>query len=227
MTRAEFAPGLWLDSRRAVFFEAFRLLVVSDLHWGYATSHRARGNLLPDWGDDAIAASLDALLNDYQPSRMLWLGDSLHTLRGRLNAERFLAANAALPTTILPGNHDRRWSLVHTEPHVLHGHYFFHHGDSAREFPPGHIEVIGHHHPAFNWSDGAGARLKIPALVVSEHRLVLPAFSPWAAGAGWRLTASEKLWLVSPKRVFAFAPERLPARRALPGTFTYPRPPRG
>ena len=90
MIRAELQPGVWLDARRAVFFEASRLLVVSDLHWGYAESHRVRGNLLPDWGDAEIARNLRTLIADYRPAEMLWLGDSLHTLAGRTEAERFL-----------------------------------------------------------------------------------------------------------------------------------------
>ena len=61
-TRTEIQPGIWLDARRAVWFAAERLLAVADLHWGYAASHRARGNLLPVWGDDELEARLRARL---------------------------------------------------------------------------------------------------------------------------------------------------------------------
>jgi len=83
--------------------------------------------------------------------------------------------------------------------------FFFHHGDCALPVPPGCVEVIGHHHPALSWSDGAGTRLKIPALIASRRRLILPAFSPWAAGTPWndRLEAEETLWAVAPSRIFA------------------------
>ena len=74
MKGAEIQPGLWLDPRRAVFFAEHGVLVVADLHWGYAASHRAAGNLLPAWGDEAIARDLRGLLADYQPAEMLWLG---------------------------------------------------------------------------------------------------------------------------------------------------------
>lgn len=205
MIRAEIQPRVWIDSRRAVFFEALRLLVVSDLHWGYAASHRAQGNLLPEWGDSAIAQTIDALIADYQPAEMLWLGDSLHTLKGRQHAEDFLA-RLSVPVIIVPGNHDARWSAVSNERRLVRDQFVFHHGDrpiGTRE--PGTIEVIGHHHPAFAWRDGAGGRLKLPALVQSSSRLILPAFSPWAAGTPWnqRLLADEKLWVVSARRVFA------------------------
>ena len=204
MIRAELQPGVWLDARRAVFFEASRLLVVSDLHWGYAESHRVRGNLLPDWGDAEIARNLRTLIADYRPAEMLWLGDSLHTLAGRTEAERFLTA-APVPVTVLAGNHDARWAAAAGGRLALRGGFAFHHGDLAAELPSGTVEVIGHHHPAFHWWDGAGARLKVPALIWSERRLILPAFSPWAAGVPWngRLEAGERLWVVAPRRVFA------------------------
>ncbi len=204
MIRAELQPGVWLDARRGVFFEAPRLLVVSDLHWGYAESHRARGNLLPDWGDEEIARTLGALIADYRPAEMLWLGDSLHTLAGRSAAERFLASSP-VPVTVLAGNHDAGWAAAAGGRLALRDGFAFHHGDLAAELPSGVVEVIGHHHPAFHWWDGAGARLKVPALVWSRRRLILPAFSPWAAGVPWneRLKTGERLWVVAPRRVFA------------------------
>jgi metallophosphoesterase superfamily enzyme len=209
MVRALIQPGLWLDARRAVFFEELGVLAIADLHWGYSASHRAQGNLLPMWGDERIRETLMGLLADYRPKEMIWLGDSLHALSGRASAEQFLR-ECAVPVTILPGNHDRRWQL-HAEPSALRGRYVFHHGDLDLKLAGDVIEVIGHHHPAFSWQDGAGTRVKLPALVDGPRRLILPAFSPWAAGAPWnhQLADDEQLWVLSPKRVFAVTPAML------------------
>src|SRR3954454_21617636 len=91
MLRTEVSPGIWIDGRRALYLEKFGALVLADLHWGYAVSHRAVGNLLPVWGDEEIARQLSGLLADYAPREMIWLGDSLHTLEGRGAAETFLS----------------------------------------------------------------------------------------------------------------------------------------
>jgi metallophosphoesterase superfamily enzyme len=64
IARTEVCPGVWLDARLALWLAAERLLIIADLHWGYAASHRARGNLLPWWGDDDIEQRLRALLDD-------------------------------------------------------------------------------------------------------------------------------------------------------------------
>jgi metallophosphoesterase superfamily enzyme len=208
--RSEVCPGVWIDSRRAVWFANERLLAVADLHWGYVASHRARGNLLPLWGDQQLEECLHSLIADYAPAEVIWLGDVVHAVEGAAPAERFLA-RASVPITILAGNHDRRWRGAITT-NVQRGRYFFHHGDVARPVPPNAIEVVGHHHPAFSWADGAGARVKLPALVVTPRRLVLPAFSPWAAGTDWLAEPESALWVIAPKRIFAVrAPQTISA----------------
>lgn len=199
--RAEILPEVWFDSRLALWLARERILVIADVHWGYAASHRARGNLLPWWGDEEIEQRLDLLVSDYAPAEMIWLGDVVHAAEGSARAEAFLR-RSLVPVTPLAGNHDRRWRGA-GERCAARGRYFFHHGDTSCHVPAGSIEVIGHHHPAVSWTDGAGSHLKLPAVVVREHRIVLPAFSPWAAGAPWSTERAETLWAVAPTRIFA------------------------
>lgn len=224
MTAAEVLPGVWLDSRRALWIASRRLLVVADLHWGYAASHRVQGNLLPDWGDEALAATLRALEDDYRPATTVWLGDSLHTLAGAVPAETFLE-QARSPTVVLAGNHDDRWlrggrglAPVRALPewHETPG-YFLHHGHRSPAVPAGAVEITGHHHPALGWNDRAGGRLKLPALVVSPTRLILPAFSPWASGTPWNdtLQPGETLYGITPRRLLAVPHAMITRRTAL------------
>ncbi len=215
-SRHQISSGLWLDSRRALYIEPLRLLVVADLHWGYVESHRARGNLLPQWGDAEIAAQLRSLIADYQPREMIWLGDSLNAPSGGTAAEKFLKDFSSGPEIfILAGNHDHRWYRARLRELQRPG-YFFHHGDDTKlKAPAGTLEVIGHHHPAVSLHDGAGTRLKLPALVASSRRIILPAFSPWSAGTNWLNYAEPKefLWAIAPSRIFAVKPEHYAALR--------------
>jgi putative SbcD/Mre11-related phosphoesterase len=202
---------VWLDARRALWLSGPGLLIVADIHWGYVTSHRARGNLLPPWGDDDIAARLSSLIEDYRPSEMIWLGDSLHTLAGRETAEQFIAGIGVTPVSVVAGNHDFRWKRAISKT-LDRGSYLLHHGNLQLEVPSDRVEIIGHHHPAVRWHDGAGGNLKLPALVESPRRLILPAFSPWAAGTPWnsKTLQDENLWAVSPRRVFQIPRGRRP-----------------
>jgi uncharacterized protein len=200
--RTEVQSGIWLDSRLALWLAQERLLVVADLHWGYAASHLARGNLLPAWGDDEIEARLRSLVADYQPAEMIWLGDIVHAAEGSARVEEFLREPPA-PVTLLAGNHDRRWRGAR-ERVLTRGGFYFHHGDALHRVPPDRTEVIGHYHPAVRWSDSAGTNVRIPALVANPRRLILPAFSPWAAGTPWNehLEPADTLWAIAPNRIF-------------------------
>lgn len=200
--RREILPGIWLDARLALWLADLGILVVADLHWGYAASHRAQGNLLPAWGDATIAQRLTALIHDYQPKEMIWLGDSLHSVAGQDAALEFLRMTATA-VTIVSGNHDARWSRAKDHQSLHRSHYFLHHGDKIRPIPHDCLEIVGHHHPAVSWQDGAGTRLKVPALVASSRRLVLPAFSPWAGGVPWkRGNHEETIHAITSKRIF-------------------------
>ena len=209
----EVRPGLRLSTGPALFLGSCGALVVADVHWGYAASQRQAGRLIPLWGDADIAARLHALLAHYRPGAFVIVGDIVHAAAGAHVAEQALARIERTTRVVLVGgNHDRGWRFPTVETHRLAG-YFFHHGDAARDVPGDCVEVIGHHHPAAVWNDGAGTRVKMPALVEGPRRLILPAFSPWAAGAPWnhRLLTGERLWLVSPKRVFRLPCETSPA----------------
>jgi metallophosphoesterase superfamily enzyme len=204
LPEVEIRPGWWLSAARVLYFADTRTLAVADIHWGYAHSHRRVGNLLPLWGNDEIAHRLRGALQRYAPQRMIWLGDSLHTPEAAEFAERFLEELAGLEVIVVKGNHDRKWPRADRLDYRL-GSCLFHHGDGTRELAPGETEIIGHIHPAVAWSDGAGLRLKVPALVQGPRRLILPSFSDWSAGATWndRLEDDEKLWLVSSRKIWA------------------------
>ena len=201
---AEIEPGCWLSADRALYLHAERTLVIADIHWGYAFSHRRVGNLLPMWGNEEIAQRLRRLLRRYAPERMIWLGDSLHTPAAAEFAENFLRDLNGVETIVVKGNHDRAWTRADRHDYRL-GSFYFHHGDRARELQADEVEIIGHIHPAMSWSDGAGMRVKVPALVHGPRRIILPSFSEWSAGASWnnRLEEGETLWLISARRVWA------------------------
>ncbi len=201
----EIRPGWRLSAERSLYFTEERTLAVADIHWGYADSHRRAGNLLPLWGNEDVARRLRRLIAHYQPARMIWLGDSLHTCDAAPFAEEFLSRlSREIEVVVLAGNHDRAWPRADAHEYRL-GNCLFHHGDRPREIEPGLIEIIGHIHPALSWSDGAGLRLKVPALVEGPGRLILPSFSDWSSGATWngRLEPGEKLWLISTRKIWA------------------------
>jgi uncharacterized protein len=201
------ARNVLLDGRLALFHTRQRWLAVADLHFGYELSQRAAGNLFPLWGMQTIEQRLEELLRDYKPKRLIVLGDLVHgsAAAGELFAlvERLRERREVL---LIAGNHDRKLQDVKLiESWKSHG-FYFHHGNDAVESCDC-IQVIGHHHPAGVVRDGAGLRLKLPALVQQERCWIMPAFSPWAAGTEWPPDGQSRVWLCSPERILRVDPQ--------------------
>jgi putative SbcD/Mre11-related phosphoesterase len=207
--RLELDPGLWLDARGAIWLETERVLAAADLHLGYAWAHRYEGNLLPVHVPDDTLARLSALIERYAPHDLVLLGDVVHStvplpaLKADLCA-LFEQLSKKTTLRLIVGNHDAQLAKLlqacGIEAAVMReffaGPHLLVHGDGeddrrAREQftaakARGGRVIIGHEHPAVHISDGVATGAKCPCFVSSERLLILPAFSPWAAGTNIR-----------------------------------------
>lgn len=204
---------LVLDGRCALFHRADRWLAVADTHYGYELSRRAAGALFPQVGMEDVRERLLSLITDYRPAELLLLGDLVHDRSG---VEPFCDLLAELQARcvvrLIAGNHDRGLCDHPLRETLRRGEFLFHHGhlelpEALHEDRP--QEVCGHFHPAVTLRDGAGLRLKLPALARDQPRggkgsarWILPAFSPWAAG-GTRAgdAGSIRRWACHPRGI--------------------------
>jgi uncharacterized protein len=157
---------------------------------------------MPMWGMQSIEERLLDLLADYKPERLVIVGDIVHDRNAAPEAGALIERlRSSCEVIVLTGNHDRhlgRWIQMRHEWQCDGFH--FHHGHCTLE-TAGRIQIIGHHHPAGTIRDGAGLRLKLPAFVQQDSCWILPAFSPWAAGAAWRAAPNSRMWLCTPTRI--------------------------
>ncbi len=197
------ADEILLDGRLALFHQTERWLAVADLHFGYELSQRAAGRLVPMWGMASISDRLTALMNEYEPRRLIILGDLVHDNFAAREAAQLLRDLATrCEVVVVAGNHDRQLGgHVEMVESWQTDRFHFHHGHCAVEASD-RIQVIGHHHPAAVITDGAGLRLKCPAFVQQSTCWIMPAFSPWASGVQWTPDASSRVWLCTEDRVF-------------------------
>lgn len=192
-------PDIFADSRRAVWLAAERTVLVADVHLGHLWVERQRGTLLPLVPDDTLPR-LEALRLAYHPDRWVFLGDTVHAVAQNTVLEdelrELLRWIDGANVTFVLGNHDARFpdllrSLGHdgactrcatAGPHVLV------HGDSMPwskvepHLGTGGRVFYGHEHPAMVLSDGVATSARVPCFLVGPDRVVLPAFSRWAAG---------------------------------------------
>jgi len=196
------ADEILLDGRLALFHQTDRWLVVADLHFGYELSQRAAGRLVPMWGMASITERLMQLIDEYQPQRLIILGDLVHDKTAAPEAAKLLQELAAhCEPIVVAGNHDRQLrGKVEMVESWETDRFYFHHGHCATDRAP-RIQIIGHHHPAGVITDGAGLRLKCPAFVQQSSCWIMPAFSPWASGTRWTGDEPGRMWLCTPERV--------------------------
>ncbi len=192
-------------------------LAVADLHYGYELHRSRQGALLPDWGMAQCEAVLIGLIRDYEPRRLILVGDIMDGSGSAAETATMLQRIRPLVPELvcIEGNHDRPalrkgWTFVasHEEPGFV-----FHHGHRWETMPTGGdeqvIHITGHEHPAIHLRDGAGLRLKLPALVqqrlsATTQHWILPAFSPWAAGGEYASAhARIATWVCASQRVWS------------------------
>jgi len=188
--------ALLADLSGALFWEAQRLLVVSDLHLEKGSSFAARGVLLPPFDTAATLDRLAAVIARHDPRVVIALGDSFHdrNAHARLSvADRgALAAMQARRDWIwISGNHDPALppdlgGLVASE--VAIGALAFRHE------PTGALgEIAGHLHPKARVST-RGRSTERRCFACDGERAVMPAFGAYAGGLSVRDPAFSKIF---------------------------------
>ncbi|WP_374566960.1 ligase-associated DNA damage response endonuclease PdeM [Ideonella sp.] len=176
---------LWLCPERAAFWPDERVLLVADFHLGKAHSFRRLGVPVPGGTTEANLARLGALVDRWQASEVVFLGDFLHSTqaRGGPGVPAFAAWREARPTlrlTLVRGNHDQRAGDpppelgigVVDEPHARGPWALCHHPQPR----PGQAVLAGHLHPGALVGGTGFDRLCLPAFHGRGEVLVLPAF---------------------------------------------------
>lgn len=190
------APGLVADARRALWMERDQVLVVSDLHLGYAWAQRHGGQLIPLSARDDSLSALVALQEDYRPQTFVLLGDIVQRavqvaeLKSQLN-EIVSELSRRSRLVLVRGNHDghlerlldRTGATAELVDRFDAGEHVLVHGDNDIEVGEQTRVIMGHEHPAVRLNDGVATSLKCPCFLVNERVVVLPAFSSWAAGS--------------------------------------------
>ncbi len=172
-----------LTPQRTAVHKPTATAVIADLHLGYPFVRREKGEAVPLGNLEETLAPLASVLASLEVSRLVVAGDFCE---GKLNAGlsreflEWLKETRVELVGIVPGNHDRRWAKDNSPFPVyskgislgrwlvLHGH----------EKCPAQPVIHGHLHPCFRWGDSVSA----PCYLLSDKRIILPAFSEDAAG---------------------------------------------
>ncbi len=192
MDRLEVSKGVEVTRDFALFLRDERALVISDLHLGFEGALAEQGVSIPRFQRRVILERLGKMLDRVKAEKVIVAGDFKHEFSRNLTDEwievkqvlRFLRDRVT--PVLVRGNHDNYLATIlgdlnlplldradiadHT---IIHGH---------EEVSTLHPIVMGHEHPAVKLKDELGAVVSVPAFLVMDRLIVLPAFSPLALG---------------------------------------------
>lgn len=188
----------------AMFWPAERLLIVSDLHLEKASSYQIFGTFLPPHDSTETLEKLESVCRKYEPTSLLFLGDSFHDRQGikRLsdqNGERFKTILSSRKIIWVEGNHDQQTAPADIEVLVkanIQNIEFNHEAVKTDK-----AEISGHYHPSVKFSHKE-QRVRRPCFVVSESKIIMPAFGSLTGGLNIEDRALKNL-LSSPYKVYA------------------------
>jgi DNA ligase-associated metallophosphoesterase len=176
---------LLLDSLGGVFWPERGLLAVADLHLEKGSACALNGSLVPPWDTAHTLDRLGEMIDRWQPTTVVALGDSFHDRHGfaRMppeDARRIGFWAETIDFVWVLGNHDPEpapgLAGAQTPCWSLGGLDFCH------EARPGHgPELVGHHHPKARIPTRAGTVTR-PCFVVGPDRIMLPALGAFTGG---------------------------------------------
>ena len=188
--------SLHADLSGALFWEAERLLVVSDLHLEKGSSFATRGVLLPPYDTLATLGRLGAVIARRDPRTVIALGDSFHDrdAHGRLSApdrDAIAALQMRRDWIWIAGNHDPAppddlGGAIASE--VAIGPILFRHEPTGAAG-----EIAGHLHPKARVAT-RGRSVERRCFAADGERVVMPAFGAYAGGLNIRDAAFAKIF---------------------------------
>lgn len=211
--------ALQLLAEKAVWWPAQRALLVADVHIGKAVTFRALGVPVPRGTTSETLAALGALVERWQPRRVIFLGDFLHSAHAHAPATlgalaRWRARHADLALTLVRGNHDDRAGdpppklgiEVVDEPLRIDTLALCHHPRAQ----PGAYVLAGHLHPSVSLGGRAHDRLRLPCFHFGAAVGVLPAFGSFTGMHPIRRAPGDRVYVVAEGGVAALpeAPTR-------------------
>jgi hypothetical protein len=166
---------------------------------------------------EAIERRLNELVEQYGPARLILAGDIVHSTVTKRQAESLITRLSRLgpELTLIRGNHDLGLSGLPLLDQVSIDEFRFHHGHLDLAPEPSIRDVVGHVHPSWVFNDAAGSRFRRPAMIQTANRFILPAFSPWAAGARFEIGEPHRIWVCGKNRILRLeVPEPYPVRHS-------------
>ena len=199
-----------LHPLKAVFWEEEQTLLLADLHLGKASHFRKAGIGVPGQVEQDNLLRLHLLLKEFEPQKVLFLGDLFHSDHNRNWEEfgQFIESHPEVSFELVPGNHDilsdhhyQRYGLVLHPEHYEVGPFCFCH-DPEDAGDSGLYHLSGHLHPGVRMLGKGRQGLRLPCFYFGVEQGILPAFGRFTGYATVRPKKSDKVFVIVEEQVW-------------------------
>ncbi len=174
------------DRSGALYWPGQKTLVVSDLHLEKGSAAAEKGQLLPPYDTRSTLRRLAALIDRFDPDRVIALGNSFHDARAakrlrQKDRERLCILRQGREWYWIAGSHDPElpgWLGGIVCPALTIEGIKFRHEPASGVISH---EIAGHLHPAARLTR-RGANVRRKCFISNGERLVIPAFGAYAGG---------------------------------------------
>lgn len=193
---------------KAVFWKEKQMLIITDLHIGKSAHFRKSGIPAPSTLNAKNLERLGKLIQKYDPSTLLILGDLFHSNANRewLEFEDWKTKFNAPDFQLVTGNHDLLHHSFYDSANItvhktfeMGGFLFVHDPDEMSE--SSNIIVAGHIHPGISIKGKGRQSLRFPCFMFSEERILLPAFGEFTGLHTIKPEENEKVFAVVERKV--------------------------
>ena len=171
---------------RALFWRSENALLVADLHLEKASFFARYGQMLPPYDSRETLERIALAIRETGARRVFTLGDNFHDARGAERLEPYAAGMLAALTRAtdwvwITGNHDAGSDAAPGGTELaelaVNGLLLRHEAQPGEARP----ELSGHYHPKLRIV-ARGRNITRPCAVMSERKLILPAFGALTGG---------------------------------------------
>lgn len=186
-------PGVTITNDRCLILDEGPTAIIGDLHLGYESALENEGMFIPRINTSSVRDSLNRIIDDYEPEKVVLLGDIKHDFsRSSYQAKEDVRSivkliKEAAEIVVVKGNHDNFIQTIVTGLDVT---AVDHTDIMGFRLEHGHVDsgvrpvIIGHEHPSVKIPGELSGSIKLQCYVWAKYEgvLVIPPFSPFASG---------------------------------------------
>jgi DNA ligase-associated metallophosphoesterase len=206
---------LLLLPQKAIYWQQQKALIIADVHFGKVGHFRKAGIAVPRDMEQSDLATLSDLIHEYQPQKLLFLGDLFHSDINN-DWDWFILWRSQFPNLeiiLIKGNHDiiadinyERLNIQLHDELLIAPFLMLHHPlPETRLQTAGGYVFCGHIHPGVNLSGRARQSITLPCFAFGGKQAILPSFGKFTGKVAIRSQQTDQIFAVLNDKVIAIA----------------------